>query len=111
MKCLIFGAGGVGSYFGARLLKAGNEVLFVARGKHLDAIQDCGLKVTHPDMLFNQKVDALDMEALGALDSSSFDVIFIATKSKLSTIYFTYLYSSVSLYSEYISNMLSIFCI
>ena len=81
MKCLIFGAGGVGCYFGARLLKAGNEVLFVARGEHLNAIQDCGLKVTHPDMLFNLKVDALDIEALSALDSSSFDVIFIATKS------------------------------
>lgn len=81
MKCLIFGAGGVGCYFGARLLKAGNEVLFVARGKHLDTIQDCGLKVVHPDMSFNQRVDALDMGALRGLDSSSFNVVFIATKS------------------------------
>lgn len=81
MKCLILGAGGVGCYFGTRLLKAGNEVLFVARGEHLKAIQKCGLKVTHPDICFNQKVDALAIEALSTLDSSSFDVIFIATKS------------------------------
>lgn len=81
MKCLILGAGGVGCYFGTRLLKAGHEVLFIARSEHLNTIQACGLKVTHPDMSFNQKVDALDIEALSALDSSSFDVIFIATKS------------------------------
>lgn len=81
MKCLILGAGGVGCYFGARLLNAGHEVLFVARGKHLDAIQECGLKVAHPDMFFDQKVDAVDIDALKEFNSSSFDVIFLATKS------------------------------
>ena len=39
MKFLILGAGGIGSYFGARLIKSGHEVSFVARGKQLNALQ------------------------------------------------------------------------
>ena len=45
MKIAIIGAGGVGAYFGAKLQKAGNEVVFVARGAHLQAIQRDGLKI------------------------------------------------------------------
>jgi len=45
MKILVMGAGGVGGYFGARLAQAGNEVFFIARGKHLDAIKADGLRV------------------------------------------------------------------
>ncbi|MCX6033959.1 MAG: 2-dehydropantoate 2-reductase [Chloroflexi bacterium] len=45
MKIVIFGAGGVGSYFGARLAQAGEEVFFIARGAHLRAIQQNGLRV------------------------------------------------------------------
>ncbi|MFQ5764452.1 MAG: 2-dehydropantoate 2-reductase N-terminal domain-containing protein, partial [Rhodospirillales bacterium] len=33
----MFGAGGVGGYFGARLAAAGEEVHVVARGRHLEA--------------------------------------------------------------------------
>ena len=39
------GSGAVGSYFGAVLHKAGHDVLFVARGAHLDAISKNGLIV------------------------------------------------------------------
>ena len=45
MKIGIIGTGGVGGYFGARLAIAGNEVTFIARGKHLEAIQNNGLMV------------------------------------------------------------------
>ena len=45
MKVAIFGSGGVGGYFGARLAAAGNEVHFIARGKHLAAMREQGLKV------------------------------------------------------------------
>ena len=45
MKIAIFGSGGVGGYFGARLAAAGNEVHFIARGKHLAAMREQGLKV------------------------------------------------------------------
>ena len=39
------GSGGVGGYFGAKLLRAGAEVTMVARGPHLDAIRRAGLAV------------------------------------------------------------------
>ena len=45
MKIAIIGTGGVGAYFGAKLAQAGNNVTFVARGKHLKAILNNGLKV------------------------------------------------------------------
>src|SRR3990167_6933249 len=34
MRIAVMGAGAVGGYFGARLATAGNEVAFIARGKH-----------------------------------------------------------------------------
>lgn len=45
-KIAIYGAGGVGGYFGGRLAEAGHEVTFIARGEHLAALQRDGLKVT-----------------------------------------------------------------
>ena len=43
MKIAIIGTGGVGGYFGAKLVQAGYDVSFVARGEHLKAIQKDGL--------------------------------------------------------------------
>ena len=43
MKILVVGSGGVGGYFGGRLAAAGNDVTFVARGAHLEAMQRDGL--------------------------------------------------------------------
>ena len=45
MKIAVFGTGGVGGYFGARLAAAGADVAFIARGAHLDAIRTRGLRV------------------------------------------------------------------
>ena len=45
MRIAIYGSGGVGGYFGARLAASGNTVHFIARGAHLDAIRKNGLKV------------------------------------------------------------------
>ncbi len=39
------GSGGVGGVFGARLWRAGNEVTFIARGAHLEAMKEHGLQV------------------------------------------------------------------
>ena len=46
MKITIFGTGGVGGYFGARLAQAGCDVGFVARGAHLAALRERGLRVS-----------------------------------------------------------------
>jgi 2-dehydropantoate 2-reductase len=45
MRIAVFGAGGVGGYFGARLAAAGQDVHFIARGEHLEAIRRRGLRV------------------------------------------------------------------
>jgi 2-dehydropantoate 2-reductase len=45
MKIAIIGTGGVGGYFGARLLEAGYDVSFLARGEHLHAMRTKGLTI------------------------------------------------------------------
>ena len=45
MKIAVMGTGGVGGYFGGLLARGGHEVTFVARGPHLRAIQERGLRV------------------------------------------------------------------
>ena len=45
MNIVVMGTGGVGGYFGAKLANAGNNVCFIARGKHLEAIKNNGLKI------------------------------------------------------------------
>jgi 2-dehydropantoate 2-reductase len=45
MRIAVIGAGGVGGYFGAKLAQAGNDVAFVARGAHLEALRANGLRV------------------------------------------------------------------
>ncbi|MEK6588118.1 MAG: 2-dehydropantoate 2-reductase [Chloroflexota bacterium] len=45
MKVAIFGTGGVGGYFGGLLAHTGHEVTFIARGEHLRAIRQEGLRV------------------------------------------------------------------
>ncbi|HXC68523.1 MAG TPA: 2-dehydropantoate 2-reductase [Pyrinomonadaceae bacterium] len=48
MRIAVFGAGGVGGFFGGRLAHAGEDVTFIARGEHLRAIKAGGLKVESP---------------------------------------------------------------
>jgi 2-dehydropantoate 2-reductase len=45
MRIAVIGAGGVGGAFGAALANAGADVTFVARGAHLKAIRENGLRV------------------------------------------------------------------
>jgi len=45
MRIAVFGAGGAGGYFGGRLAQAGEDVVFIARGEHLRAMREHGLRV------------------------------------------------------------------
>ncbi|MEJ2113642.1 MAG: 2-dehydropantoate 2-reductase [Flavobacteriaceae bacterium] len=58
MNIVVFGTGGVGGYFGGKLAKAGFNVTFIARGKHLEAIKNKGLQVKsiYGDFTVNPKV-------------------------------------------------------
>jgi 2-dehydropantoate 2-reductase len=45
MRIAVVGVGGVGGYFGGRLVQAGEEIIFLARGEHLRALHAHGLHV------------------------------------------------------------------
>jgi 2-dehydropantoate 2-reductase len=45
MRIAIYGTGGIGGYFGGRLAQSGEDVVFIARGEHLQAMRENGLKV------------------------------------------------------------------
>lgn len=47
MKIAVIGAGAVGGYVGALLKQDGNDVTFIARGKHLEKMSEEGLTVQH----------------------------------------------------------------
>src|SRR6516165_10843712 len=45
MRIAVIGTGGIGGPYGASLAKAGADVTFVARGAHLAALRENGLRV------------------------------------------------------------------
>jgi 2-dehydropantoate 2-reductase len=71
MRIAIFGTGGVGGYFGGRLAQAGEDVVFISRGEHLNALRSSGLKVDSIEGDFAiQPVEATDNPAeVGYVDA------------------------------------------
>ena len=70
MKIGIMGAGGVGAYFGAKLAAAGNDVTFIARGAHLDALKSRGMSVLSElgDVTLPKVSATDDPRAVGVVD-------------------------------------------
>jgi len=70
MNIVIYGTGGVGGYFGARLAQVGNNVTFIARGKHLETIQKKGLqlKSVKGDYLVNPVNATSDISEVKEID-------------------------------------------
>ena len=60
MRYVIFGAGAVGGVVGGLLHKAGIEVILVARGEHLRAIQDLGLSLDTPKGVLSLDIPAVE---------------------------------------------------
>jgi 2-dehydropantoate 2-reductase len=78
MRVAVFGAGGVGGYFGGRLAQAGEDVVFIARGEHLRALQSSGLRVDSIKGGFHlQPVQATDDPNRAGV----VDVILVAVKA------------------------------
>ena len=78
MKIAIIGTGGVGGYFGAKIANAGNEVIFVARGEQLKAIQTKGLSIKSIQGDFRlEKVNCTDKIS----DLGEADLIILAMKA------------------------------
>ena len=79
MRILIMGSGGIGGYYGARLARAGNEVVFVARGAHLGAIQVNGLRIHDRDgSVWSPEARAVRYPADAG---GAFDLILFAVKT------------------------------
>ena len=76
MRVLVVGAGGVGGYFGARLVRAGIDVTFLARGAHLEAMRRQGLRIrSAADGEWTVKADAVsDLEGRPPADAVLFCV-------------------------------------
>lgn len=71
MRIAVVGAGGVGGYFGGRLAEAGEDVVFLARGAHLDAIRKNGLTVESVagDFRVSPAAATDDPESIGVVDA------------------------------------------
>jgi 2-dehydropantoate 2-reductase len=74
MRFLIAGAGAIGAYMGARMANAGQDVTLFARGPHLRAMQQHGVRVesidgdfeAHPKISGSlEEVDPMDVVFLG----------------------------------------------
>ena len=70
MRIAMMGSGGLGGYFGARLVKGGAaEVHFIARGAHLEAMRSQGLRIEGPEPFEIRPVQATaDPREVGPVD-------------------------------------------
>ena len=71
MRIAIFGAGGIGGYLGGRLSQAGEEVVLIARGEHLQAIKEHGLRIDSikGDFVANPALATDDPTEAGPVDA------------------------------------------
>jgi len=88
MKFLIAGAGAIGGYIGARMARAGVDVILFARGPHLRAMQENGLRVLSADGDFEVRSQANDpdgdshLRIIGDLqEAGPVDVILLGVKA------------------------------
>lgn len=78
MRVMVFGSGAVGAYFGGRLAQSGTEVVFIARGTHLQALQTRGLRVDSINGDFHlERVEATNSVA----EAGEVDMVLVCTKS------------------------------
>ena len=75
MRIAIMGSGATGSFYGAKLVRAGFDVTFVARGAHLQALQTQGLRVIGQEEFHLPSVKATnDPATVGPVDVVIFAV-------------------------------------
>ncbi|MFT5486552.1 MAG: 2-dehydropantoate 2-reductase, partial [Alphaproteobacteria bacterium] len=77
MKFCVFGAGAVGGFVGGMVARTDTEVSLVARGEHLAALQENGLRVITPDAEFTVTPPATDTPT----DLGVQDVVFLSAKA------------------------------
>lgn len=69
MRVAVFGAGAIGAYHGARMADGGADVSLIARGAHLAALRERGLRIVEPDRTTTHRLVATDDPgAVGPVD-------------------------------------------
>ncbi len=78
LRIAVYGAGGVGGYYGGVLARAGHDVSLIARGAHLEAIRTSGLRVRSPggDFVVRSAAATDDPGEVGPVDA-----VIVAVKS------------------------------
>ncbi|GAA2041154.1 2-dehydropantoate 2-reductase N-terminal domain-containing protein [Catenulispora yoronensis] len=84
MRYIIIGAGAVGGSIGGRLAEAGHDVVLVARGAHLEALRQHGLRLLTPDGDLRLSIPAVsgpeELTEHGGLRTD--DVLILCVKSQ-----------------------------
>ena len=83
VKVLILGAGGIGGYFGGRLLEAGGDVTFLVREKRQKILARHGLRVESPAGNLTLPVNTVtDSELISKIAAgATYDYIFLTAKA------------------------------
>jgi 2-dehydropantoate 2-reductase len=80
VKYVVIGAGAVGGTIGGLLFDTGYDVLLVARGAHLEALREHGLRLEQPER--SSTLDVPVAGSVGAVDWQPGDVALLCTKSQ-----------------------------
>lgn len=77
MRILVLGAGGVGGYFGGRLVEKGEDVTFLVRSGRQQQIQQCGLVIRsiHGDLTIHPKTITAESP------SEVYDLVILSSKA------------------------------
>jgi 2-dehydropantoate 2-reductase len=79
VRILVYGAGGVGAFFGALLVRAGRDVHFVARGLQLEGLRSRGLRIKS-HLLGDIEVPRVSVHA-SAAESGRADLVLVCVKT------------------------------
>src|SRR5690554_3868981 len=78
MRILVFGAGVLGSYLAHSLIRGGNDVTVLARGKRAEQLKKDGLVIRH---YFQYKTTGVKVKVIHELQSDDlYDLIFVVMK-------------------------------
>ena len=78
MKCLVVGTGGTGGCIGGYLARQGEDVTFIARGKHLEMMRANGLQI------YSVRVGDFNIHPVKACTMEEYDgtpdIVFVCVK-------------------------------
>src|SRR5690554_4552424 len=78
MRILVFGAGVLGSYLAHALIRGGNDVTVLARGKRAEQLKKDGLVIRH---YFQYKTTVDKVKVIHELQSNDiYDLVFVVMK-------------------------------